>query len=185
MSAAETTERRSGLQIAVLEQLRDPLRLRIVLTAVVLAIGYWAVYSPLRERIVATSRKLNETRNQLELAHEVEQLRSQFQDVQKRLPKQTDPKEWVQYLLKNIQKLPVTLRSLRCNPPIDLGPYKAVELQVDITGSLADLDQFLSWLELNQRFFRVDSVSITPRVSRDNKDKPTLFMKLTILGLMG
>ena len=182
MSAAETSERRSGLQDAVLEQLRNPLRLRIVLTAVVLAIGYWGVYTPLREHIVATNRKLADTRNQLELAHEVEHLRKQFQDVQKRLPKQTDPKEWVQYMLKSIQKLPVTLNSLKCDPPLDLGPYKAVVFQVEITGSLSELDQFLTWLELNQRFFRADSINIIPR---GGKDKDTLFMKLSILGIMG
>ena len=182
MSAAETSERRSGLQDAVLEQLRNPLRLRIVLTAVVLAIGYWGVYTPLREHIVATNHKLTDTQNQLELAREVEQLRKQFQEVQKRLPKQTDPKEWVQYMLQSIQKLPVTLTSLNCEPPLDLGPYKAVMFQVEVTGSLSDLDQFLSWLELNQRFFRADNIDITPR---SGKDKNALFMKLSILGIMG
>jgi Tfp pilus assembly protein PilO len=165
-----------------LEQLRDPLRLRIVLTAAVLAIGYWAVYTPLRDNIAATNRKLNDTRKQLELAHEVEQLRSQFADVQKRLPNQTDPKEWVQYMLKSVQKLPVTLKSLKCDPPQELGPYKAVVFQVDITGNLSDLDQFLSWLELNQRFFRVDSIAIS---ASGDKRKSALSMKLTILGIMG
>ena len=182
MSAPETTERRSSLQNAVLEQLRDPIRLRIVLTAVMLAIGYWAVYSPLRERIYATNHKLNETRSQLELAHEVEQLRGQFQDVQKRLPKQTDPKEWVQYMLKNIPKLPVTLKSIKCDKPQNLGPYKAVVFQVELTGSFHDLDQVLSWLELNQRFFRADSIDISVNADKSN---PTLNMKLTILGIMG
>jgi Tfp pilus assembly protein PilO len=182
MSAAEPTERRASLQNAVLKQLCDPLRLRIVLTAVVLAIGYWAVYSPLRERIVATNLKLDETRKQLELAHEVEQLRSQFQDVQKRLPKQTDPKEWVQYMLKNIQKLPVKLKSIKCDKPQNLGPYKAVVFQLEITGTFLNLDQVLSWLELNQRFFRVDSIDIS---LNSDKSNPALNMKLTILGIMG
>jgi Tfp pilus assembly protein PilO len=182
MSAAETTERRSSLQNAVLKQLHDPLRLRIILTAIVLAIGYWAVYTPLRDNIASTNRKLNETRSQLALAHEVEQLRSQFVDVQKRLPKQTDPKEWVQYMLKNIQKLPVTLKSLKCDPPRDLGPYKAVVFQMDITGELADLDQVLSWLEMNKRFFRADSITIS---AGGDKGNPILLMKLTILGIMG
>jgi Tfp pilus assembly protein PilO len=180
--SVEPPERRSSLQSKLLEQLRDPTRLRIALTATVLLVGYGAIYAPLRDRIAATKRNLDEARKQLNLARDVEQLRAHFHDVETRLPRQTDSKEWVQYVLNGIRKLPVTVKSLKCDAPRELGPYKAVVLQIQLSGSFADLDQFLYWLELNKRFFRTDEVSIT---TGNDKDKSILVMKLTVLGMMG
>ena len=50
---------RSELQ-GLVEGLRDPVRLRFALTALVLLVGYLAVYQPLTTRLDATIRKLRD-----------------------------------------------------------------------------------------------------------------------------
>jgi Tfp pilus assembly protein PilO len=182
MIAQENSERRSSLQSTIVENLRHPLRLRIVLTTIVLLIGYFVVYTPLRDHIASTNHRWSDVKSHLELARNLEQLRSEFRDVEKRLPHQTDPKEWVQFFLNSISKLPIELRSLQCDSPQDLGPYKAIAFQVDFTATFPHLDEFLTWVELNKRFFRVDSIKIS---ASGDKTEPTLNVSLNILGIMG
>ena len=82
--------------------------------------------------------------------------------MEKRLPKQVDADEWVQYLLAAIRRSPLKLDSFSPGVMKPLGPYQMVYLSIKLSGSLADLDQFLHWLESNERLFRVESVNLTP-----------------------
>ncbi len=182
MSEPETQERRSKLQGDFINRLHDPTQLRIMITAVVLALTYAFLYLPVSERISATNKKLDAAKKKLSLAREVEDLRKQFTDVERRLPQQTDTKEWVRYMLGGIHKFPLTLSTLKCHAPRDLGPYKAVVMQIQVSGTYSDLDKFLCWLDANERLFRTDVVRITP-TSRDGG--PVLVMQLTVLGVMG
>ena len=182
MSNTETPERRANPLNDLLEHLHNPIELRLALIAVVLVIGYFAVYQPLNGQIVAATRKLEDARKELNLAHNVEQLRERFGKVEKRLLQQTDSREWVQYVMAGIRQFPLTLSSLNCDPPRDLGPYKAVVLQIRVSGSFADLDRFLSWLESNKRLLRVDAVNIYLGYDKTGTD---LVMNLTLLGVMG
>jgi hypothetical protein len=182
MSEAVAPERRAKLQSGLLDRLHDPTQLRVCLTAVVLAVAYAALYLPLNDHVSATTKKLDATKQRLDLAHDVEQLREKFGGIASRLPQQTDTKEWVRYMLAGIHKFPLTLNALKCNAPRDLGPYKVVVLQIDVSGTFSDLDKFLCWLDTNQRLFRTDNVRFSPP-SRDGG--PVLSMRLTVLGVMG
>jgi Tfp pilus assembly protein PilO len=152
------------------------------LTIVVLGIGYAAVYLPLNNSITAATRKLAESQDRLRLAGDVEQLRKQFQQVQTRLPKQVDADEWVQYVLASVRRSPLKLDSFSPGVIRPLGPYQMVYLSIKLSGSLADLDRFLYWLESNDRLFRVETVNIAPA---SNNGKDEMNMDVTVLGVMG
>ena len=92
-------ERRADTKSQLIELLHDPLKLRFIVAATVLGIGYAAIYMPLDRSTTAATRKLTESETKLSLAGEVEQLRKQYQQVEKRLPKHVDADEWVQYVL--------------------------------------------------------------------------------------
>ena len=92
----------------------------------------------------------------MSLADDVEQLRKQYQQVEKRLPKHVDADEWVQYVLGAIRRSPLKLDSFSPGVTKALGPYQMVFLSIKLSGTLADLDQFLAWLESNERLFRVE-----------------------------
>jgi Tfp pilus assembly protein PilO len=181
MIAAESEEKKTTLKDKVLERLHDPFQLRLCLTACVIAIGYFAIYSPLDGRIAEANAELEKETRLAELARNVEGLRVQFAAMDKRLPKQTDTNEWVQYVLEGVRKLPLRLVEMTSETPRNLGPYKAVYLRMDLEGTFPEMDRLLRWIEGNERLFRLDAVQIAP--SRSNKN--VLVLQVTLLGVMG
>jgi Tfp pilus assembly protein PilO len=179
MSAPDTGERRTDFKASLLERLHDPLQLRICVIVVVVLVGYGAVYQPLTSRIAETTKKLKRAEQLVALARSIEHLQTQYQVFQDRLPKQTDSKEWVQYVLEGIRRFPLRLSRFDCREPKQLGPYGVIVLQIELEGSFLHMDQFLRWLESNQRLFRADDV----RVSRARKNSDVLLMQLTVLGM--
>jgi type II secretory pathway component PulM len=174
-------ERRSDLKSNLLERLHDPLQLRICVLVVVLATGYFGVYVPLSGKIIDTTKKLERDRKMLELAGSIEQLQKQFHHFEDRVPQQADSKEWVQYVLEGIRQLPVNLISLDCKTPKEIGPYRAIMLQVQLEGTFFELDQVLRWLEANRRLLRADEVTLSP----GRGVRGTITMHLTLLGMTG
>jgi len=179
MISPEGGERRTDWKAQVVERLHDPLQLRIFVIAVVLLAGYAAVYQPLSDRIEATTKKLKRAEQLVALAKSIEQLQTQYHSFQGRLPKQSDSKEWVQYVLEGARQFPLKLSRLDCREAKQLGPYGIIVLQIELQGNFADMNRFLRWLETNQRLFRADDVRIAPQRSGSN----ILSMQLTVLGM--
>ena len=183
MIPLETEERRAGLKAKLLERLHDPLQLRIVVMGVVLLAGYGGVYLPLAARIDETTQHVTRERKMAELAEGIEQLQVQCRGFAKRLPQKTDGKEWMQYVHEGIRRFPLKLSKLDCLASKQIGPYKAIVLQIELEGSFFDVDRFLRWLESNPRLFRADDITIAPGKGKDNKD--SMMMRLTVLGMAG
>ena len=55
-------------------------------------------------------------------------------------------------------------------------------MQIELSGSFADLDRFLYWLESNERLFRVDSITLS---NAPKKDSNMRLLKIVVLGLTG
>jgi Tfp pilus assembly protein PilO len=172
--------RKADLKSRVLERLHDPIQLRAAVTVTVLLVAYAGIYAPLSGQIADATTEIDRQQKLCQLAYDVEHLRTQYQSFVGRLPKQSDSKEWVQYLLNGIRRVPLRLTALDCDPPRDVGPYKAVVLRVELEGAFFDMDTLLRWLDTNHRLLRVDSVRIAP--SRSSRE--VLVLQLTVLGVM-
>ncbi len=179
MNSPETEDRRADWKSDLLKRLHDPLQLRIGVTAIVLALGYGAVYVPMSGQIAETSRKLGQDRQRLALARSIEQLQKQYRRFQHRIPQHVDTEEWVQYLLDGIRQFPLVMSTLDRRPPRGVGPYKVVVLHVELRGTFFDLDEFLRWVESNERLLHIGSMKLSP----SGGDVMTL--NLTISGLTG
>ena len=160
MTADAINARKADLKSRLLERLHDPTQLRAVVTATVLLAAYAGIYAPLSGKIADATAEINRQQRLCQLASDVEHLRAQYKSFVDRLPKQSDSKEWVQYLLGGIRRFPLRLTALDCDPPRDVGPYKAVVLRVELEGAFFDMDALLRWLESNHRLLRIDSVRI-------------------------
>lgn len=182
MSETETAERRTGIKTKLLDQLHDPVRLRVCVIAAVLAAGYVAVYSPLQARISDTSIKLKRDKKLLSLATGLEEMEKEHEKIKDRIPQHTDSKEWVQYVLDGIRLFPLDLIKLDCGDPKRVGPYQVVVMKIDLGGSFYDTDKFIRWLESNKRLLWVDNISISP-MPRGGENYGVV--KLTIIGLSG
>jgi Tfp pilus assembly protein PilO len=191
MTPHETGERRSDLKAKVIERLHDPLQLRVLLLGLVLAAGYVGIYMPLTEQIAQATANVDRERKLADLADGVEQLQARYKTFAKRLPHQADSKEWMQYLHEGIRGFPVTLLRLDCLPTRPIGPYRVVTLQVEVAGSLYELDTFLRWIEANPRLFRVDDISIALvhgkqlNLDKSERNLDDMVMKLTVVGMAG
>jgi len=180
MSANESKDRRAGDVVAnLIEQLHDPVRLRVCVIAAVLAVGYFAVYSPMNGKIVETTKKLERDNKLIRLATKMEQLQKEYDGFKSRIPKDTDSKEWVQYMLDGIRHFPLKLVRLDCREPKKVGPYRAIVMKIELEGSFLDMDEYLRWLESNRRLLRVDEISIAPA----NSGEHVTVLRLTVLGL--
>jgi Tfp pilus assembly protein PilO len=190
MVATETGERRTDLKTQLVERLHDPLQLRILVIGLVLVAGYFGVYSPLVAQIDDAKNKLSQEQKRAELAANIEQLQARCSRFAKRIPQQTDGKEWLQYMHEGIRRFPLRLTKLDYLSPRQVGPYRAAVLTIVLEGSFFDLDQFLRWLESNPRLLRVDDIGIglangdksgNTAAAAENKDD--MIMQLTVLGL--
>jgi Tfp pilus assembly protein PilO len=180
MAVEATHKGKPDMKSRVLERLHDPIQLRAVVTATVLLSAYAAIYVPLSSEIADATASIEQQQKLCQLAADVEHLRAQYKSFADRLPAQSDSKEWVQYVLSGIRRFPLRLTTLDCDPPRDMGPYKAVVLRIELEGSFPDMDGLLRWLESNRRLLRIDSVRIAP--SHSSRD--ALGLQLTVLGVM-
>ena len=191
MSTTETVERRAGLKAQLIERLHDPLQLRLCIVGLVMLAGYSAVYTPLNDRIVQMTNKIQSDQRLQDLAIDLERLQKQCGVFAKRLPENTDSNEWMQYVNEGILRFPVKLSKFNSLDPIPIGPYKAIVLRLELEGTYFDLDQFLRWLESNPRLFRVDDITLAlskkTGMSRGKgaQGKDDFVMQLTVLGLAG
>jgi Tfp pilus assembly protein PilO len=181
MSVNEGQDRRTSKKNALVEALRNPAQLRAAVLAAVLAAGYGVIYLPLNGKIDLTNQKLANSRNQLKLATEVEQLRKQFQQVEKRLPQQTDATEWMEFVLNGIRRSPLKLESFSPGTVQAGGAYQVITLNIKLSGSLEEVDKFVQWLESNERLFRVDTLKWAP-ANVDGED--CVSMDITVLGVI-
>ncbi len=161
------------------EQFRDPNRLRVLVSVVMLAAGYLGVYLPLSSHLDETGRTLQNERRRQALFTEADCLRLQVERFADRVPANTDNNEWIQYVLQGVRKYPLKMTALDAGSLERLGPYQAVQLTVELEGNYRDLDAFLAWLETNRRLFRVDSAKIAPAKG----DERRLVMQLVLWGL--
>jgi Tfp pilus assembly protein PilO len=183
MIPTEGQERRGDKKSSLLERLHNPTELRIFLLMLVLGIGYGAIYLPLDKTIAGTTKKLAEAQKRLKLAEEVENLHTQYSQIASRIPKNPDASEWMQFVLNGLRQSPLKLEAFNPDAPKAMGAYQVLGIKIRVSGSFADLDAFLHWLESNPRLFRVDNVRLTAGDVRGEDD--AIRMELSILGVMG
>ena len=162
-------------------RLRDPLQLRLILCVTLLAAWYFLACAPIGEGIDRASKDRARASEHLLLARDIEALRTQDAKYKARLPKGTDPNEWVEYLLAGVRDSAVRLNKLEPQTLRKHGPFNLVTIRIEAQGPYTDLALLVAWIESNPRLFRVDSLLLQPTrgVGRD------LVLNLTVLGVMG
>jgi type II secretory pathway component PulM len=175
-------ESKSRAQLEAL--LGSPMRLRAVMTLVLVGAWYFAVYQPAVGHIEQKQQTLAMERKRLQLAETIEHLRSENKRFRDRFPKQRDQNAAIQDLLEGIRPFPLKLTNLDPKPPKDVGPFKSMLLDVGVEGDYLTLEKLLRWLETNPRLYRVDQIRIDPaRVG--NGGRLNYRMQLVLMGVLG
>jgi Tfp pilus assembly protein PilO len=181
MTPTDSTERRSNWKSTVLERLHDPLQFRVCIIVGIVLLGFAGVYQPLSDKIATVTQQVQREGKLLALGEEIERLQSQYRSFEDRIPVQSDTKDWVQYVLEGIRRLPLKMTKFDCRPSKQIGPYQVIVLQIELEGSFFAIDKFLRWLETDRRLFRADDIRMA--AAQGNSDN--MVMQVTVLGLAG
>jgi hypothetical protein len=163
----------------LLDTLRNPVRLRMAVTGLVLAVAYFAIYEPLSGKIDVATRRVKQEQQREELSKDVEFLRAQAPMFDPRLQADSDSQEWLQYTLDGIRGLPIQLVNFDSSGERRVGPFTALVFRIEVRGQAHGLDSLIDWLETNPRMFRIDTLKIEP--ARGQQDQR--FLQMTLLGL--
>lgn len=180
------------------DQLRDPVRMRLALLLAALAIAYLGIYSPLNGSIEQSVQTLKRSRHNELVDEDVEALEAQaakFQPLLARDAKDDLYKHFTNGVATlnraalSATNLEITSWSL-AKDSITIGNYEAIAADVTVAGTSRDLDRMLCWLEANarlqdekgqwhERLLRVESFSLS--TGRNAGETPQMSLKILAL----
>ena len=163
----------------VAEQLRNPMRMRMAVAGVALAVMYFGISEPLYGRIKQHTRDLRQMETTVRTAEEVLLLRNHLEAVQPRILDHDGDDVVVAHLIEIVRGEAVDLMRIDAESPERLGPMKSIAVSLDISGTFADLCRVLYRLETDPYLLRVETVSIIP--GDRSKSAPTMQLTLKML----
>jgi hypothetical protein len=163
----------------ILNQLRDPLKLRFILGLSMLLGWYLFFFMPLCEETEMTSGRIGRDLTRIETAREIDQLTKDLAPYQGLIPVGANMSELMRQVIDRLRSSPLKLIDLKPGTAKDLGPYETIGLQLALEGEFNELDAFLGWIEIDARHLRVDSIKIDPNL----RDPGLLKAQITLLSL--
>jgi Tfp pilus assembly protein PilO len=164
---------------AILRQLRQPLKLRLLLCVVVITLWYVLFFSPLSEQTAATTAKIITERKRVATAREIDQLKKAMAPFKGRVPAGSDANELMRHVIAQIRSSPLKLLDLKPEKSKDLGPYEAISLKLTLEGRFPEIDEFLRRVEIDERLLRIDAIKLDPVA----KDPGRLTAQVSLVGL--
>jgi Tfp pilus assembly protein PilO len=155
------TPAKPGLLQAILRQLSHPLKLKFALGTAMVTVWYVLFFSPLSERVAATTSRVVLERKRVATAREIERLKKSLAPYRD-FSGTGDVHELMRHVMRHIRSSPLRLTDLKPEKPKDLGPFEAIGLKLSLEGAFNDLDDFLGWIETEKRLLRIDSIRLTP-----------------------
>src|SRR5579863_4999345 len=113
---------KTDYKLKILEQLRQPLKLRLLLCLAIITGWYFSFFSPLSEQTTATTAKIVTERKRVATAHQIEQLKKAMVPYQGSIPASADLAELMQHLIDHMRSSPLKMLDLKPEKPKDLGP---------------------------------------------------------------
>jgi len=163
----------------ILNQIRQPLKLRLLLCFAIIAGWYFLFFSPLSEETTAATAKTLTERKRVATARQIEQLKKAMAPYKDRVHAGTDIHELMQHVIAHMRSSPLKLLDLKPEKPKVLGPYETLGLKLTLEGSFAGFDEFLNWAEADQRLLRIEMIKLEPLF----KDPGQLAAQVVLLSL--
>jgi Pilus assembly protein, PilO len=173
----KTAKARYGAVIA--NQLRHPLKLRLLLSVAIIGGWYFLFFSPLSEKTTAATAKIALERKRIAVARQIEQTKKSIGPDQARIPAGADANELMRHLITHMRSSPLKLLDLKPEKPKDLGPFETIGLKLILEGTFVEIDEFLKWVETDRRLLRIDAIKLDPLA----KDATRLTAQVVLLSL--
>jgi hypothetical protein len=146
----------------IFEQLRQPMKLRLVLAAALLSSWYFLFYGPLSERLAAATALIDIEIKRIAIAREIDHLDKTLSLVHGRANTGADVNELIRQLMDHLRPSNLKLIDLKPEKPQEIGPYETSGLRLILEGGFAEIDEFLGWVENNQTLMRIDMIRLDP-----------------------
>jgi Tfp pilus assembly protein PilO len=173
------TAPKSTAKDLILQQIRHPLKLRMILCVSIISVWYFSFFMPVSDQAQMTHAKITKERKRIAAAREIESLKKDLAPHRGLIPAGADISELMRHVIDHLRSSPLKLVDLKPEAPKDLGPYETIGVQLALEGQFGDLDAFLSWIESDKRHLRIDSIKIDP-----NQQSPgRLKAQITLLSL--
>jgi Tfp pilus assembly protein PilO len=153
---------KSDLKLVILNQIRQPLKLRLLLCSAIITGWYILFFSPLSEETTAATAQIVTERKRVATARQIEQLKKAMAPYKGRVHAGTDIHELMQHVIAHMRTSSLKLLDLKPDKPKDLGPYETLGLKLTLEGHFAGVDEFLKWVETDQRLLRIESIKLDP-----------------------
>ena len=157
--------------------LSDPVKLRLTVVGTLMLAAIVAVYMPFSDKIQQARAMAAAERTRADVIGDVESLRKEVRSYQKRIGKNSDTNEWVQYILGGLRRTNVKLKDMSSRPPRKVGPYRAISLTMEVDGDYEKIKDLMAWLEQSERLLRIETMQCQRRLDR-------IQMKIGLLGLV-
>jgi Tfp pilus assembly protein PilO len=146
----------------VLKQLRQPLKLRVLLCLVIIALWYSLFFSPLSQDTTAATARISRERARVATARQIDQLKKSIVPYQGRVLVGSDINELMRYVIAQMRTSPLKLLDLKPEKPKDHGPIEGLGLKLTLEGRYTEIDEFLKWVETDERLLRIDAIRLDP-----------------------
>jgi hypothetical protein len=147
----------------ILGQLRQPLKRRLLLSlSFSSSSGTSSFFSPLSEQTAATTAKISRERSRVATAREIEQLNKSMVQFKGRAPAGSDANELMRHVIAQLRSSPLKLLDLKPEKSRDLCPYETLGLKLTLEGRFTEIDEFLRWIETDERLLRIGHPDHTP-----------------------
>ena len=163
----------------VATHLRNPIRMRMAVAGVALAVMFFGVSEPLQGRMKQQKRELTDLENTAKIAQEVVLLRSHLEAVQEGVMVGESNDEVTSFLIDLVRNESVDLMRIDSESPARLGPMESVRVSLDVTGSFDSLIRLLNQLEGGTYHIRIDNLVINP--AERNRQAPSMQLSLQML----
>ncbi len=177
-----------GLPKRILDQLRSPLKLRLVLCPVILGGWYFLFFSPLSDQMAATQASIDMERKRIDMASQLDETRKSLLPFKDRVPANSDVNELIQFVMARIRSSPLKLLDLKPEASRHFGPFESISLSLSIDGTFDQINDLLAGFHYERRLFRVESLSLAPGAgSMDKKEgngPSKLHLQLKLVCLM-
>jgi len=170
---------KSNARELILQQLRHPLKLRVILCLTIIGVWFLLFFMPLGDQTQMTTAKIARERKRIATAREIETLKKALAPHHALIPAGANLSDLMRRVIDHLRSSPLKLIDLKPEAPKDLGPYETIGIQLALEGQFAEIDAFLSWVETDESHLRVDSIKIDP----NQQNAGRLKAQLTLLSL--
>ncbi len=159
----------------VFDALQDRSRLRLIAIGAAVFLGMAVVYNPMNEAISRLRKRVAYEQQRLELVRDVEGLRSSREALLKTVPDSAHANFWTEYVLGGLGDVGVQLRHFETNfnAQQSIGSYRALELNIEVSGEYRQVYELISWIESSPWYMRIMDV-------RFRRERSTLFATLKV-----